>query len=251
MSSLASGPAPHQRLARRAEAAVERARLTVVPPRRVRAARVPFVTLVSVLLLGGVVGLLLFNTQMQQASFAATALADQADNLAAREQTLTMEVERLRDPQEIAVRATELGMVVAAAPTFLDLDSGQVTGTRQPAGEEGRLPLHESPPPPPGAAVSAASTAASSTSTAAGTTGPADGRGSSSGDTAGRDGDRGAGDGRTSHESRQSQRSQEPRGGDRSQQGRGDQGRAQQGRAGTTRENPGQDARPNSRQNSR
>lgn len=148
MSNLSHGTAPQlrSRVPRMAEAAVERARLTVVPRRRVRAARVPFVTLVSLVLLGGVVGLLLFNTQMQQASFAATALTNQADNLAAREQTLTMEIERLRDPQAIAARATELGMVVATAPTFLDLDTGRVAGPATPAGEEGRLRIRERTP---------------------------------------------------------------------------------------------------------
>ena len=78
---------------RLAEAAVDRARLTVVPRVRARAPRVPFVTLVSLVLLGGVVGLLMFNTSMQQASFAATALEDQAATLTAREQTLRMELE--------------------------------------------------------------------------------------------------------------------------------------------------------------
>jgi hypothetical protein len=39
---------------------------------------VPFVTLVVLVLLGGVIGLLMFNTSMQQASFAATALEQQA-----------------------------------------------------------------------------------------------------------------------------------------------------------------------------
>ena len=62
------------RMPRIAWAAVERARLTVVPRRRTKAARMPFVLLVSLVLLGGVVGLLLFNTSMQQASFAATSL---------------------------------------------------------------------------------------------------------------------------------------------------------------------------------
>ena len=45
-----------------AEAALDRARLTVVPRTGARAARMPFVTLVVVVLLGGVVGLLCFNT---------------------------------------------------------------------------------------------------------------------------------------------------------------------------------------------
>lgn len=116
------------RVPRLAEAAVERARLTVVPRRRVRAARVPFVTLVSVLLLGGVVGLLLFNTSMQQASFAATSLEEQAGNLSAREQTLQTELEALRDPQRVAERAQRMGMVPAITPAFLNLADATIEG---------------------------------------------------------------------------------------------------------------------------
>jgi hypothetical protein len=101
-----------ERFPRLAEDAVARARLAVVPRRRVRAARMPFVTLVSLVLLGGVVGLLCFNTQMQQASFAATSLESEANNLAAREQTLHSELQTLNDPQHLAARAQGLGMVV-------------------------------------------------------------------------------------------------------------------------------------------
>jgi hypothetical protein len=101
-----------ERVPRLAEEAVVRARLTVVPRRRVRAARMPFVTLVSLVLLGGVVGLLCFNTQMQQASFAATSLEEQASNLGAREQTLHDELQVLRSPQHLATAAQAAGMVV-------------------------------------------------------------------------------------------------------------------------------------------
>lgn len=120
------------RVPRLAEAAVERARLTVVPRARSRAPRVPFVTLVSLLLVGGIVGLLLFNTSMQQASFAATALEGQADDLAAREQTLKMELEELRNPQRVAERAQQMGMVIPGTPAFLALD-GDVIGRATPA----------------------------------------------------------------------------------------------------------------------
>jgi cell division protein FtsB len=116
------------RVPRLAGAAVERARLTVVPRRRVRAARVPFVSLVSLVLLGGVIGLLLFNTSMQQAAFAATSLESQAGTLSAREQTLRMELEVLRDPQHVAERAQALGMVPPASPAFLRLPDGKVLG---------------------------------------------------------------------------------------------------------------------------
>ena len=128
-----------------ASAAVEKARLTVVPRARTRAPKVPFVTLVSLVLIGGVVGLLLFNTSMQQASFAATSLEEQATNLAAREQTLQMELEDLRNAQRVATEAQAMGMVVPAAPTFLGLD-GTVHGEKVPALPEDTLDL--TPPAP-------------------------------------------------------------------------------------------------------
>jgi hypothetical protein len=129
-----------------AEAAVERARLTVVPRRRTRAARMPFVMLVSLVLLGGVIGLLLFNTSMQQASFAATALEEQATTLTARQQTLQMELEVLRDPQRVAEHAQNLGMVPAANPVFLRLSDGKVIGERVPASPANRLRVRPLPP---------------------------------------------------------------------------------------------------------
>jgi hypothetical protein len=120
------------RLPRIAEQAVERARLTVVP-RRSHAPRVPFVILISVVLLGGVVGLLLFNTSMQQDSFKATALETQAAQLHAEEQSLQMELDRLRDPQEVAQRAERLGMVPLLNPAFIRLSDGTILGNPIPA----------------------------------------------------------------------------------------------------------------------
>ncbi|WP_126688184.1 hypothetical protein [Nocardioides ferulae] len=132
------------RVPRLAGAAVERARLTVVPRARVQAPKVPFVILVSLVMLGGVIGLLLFNTSMQQASFAATALEGQATNLAARQQTLEMELERLRDPQRVAERAQRMGMVQPGAPLFLQLGDGEVLG--EPTAAAGQLALQPVPP---------------------------------------------------------------------------------------------------------
>lgn len=132
------------RMPRLAEAAIERARLTVVPRRRVRAARVPFVTLVSMVLLGGVVGLLLFNTSMQQASFAASALESQVGSLSAREQTLGMELDVLRNPQRVARQAQRMGMVTAGSPAFLRLGDGKVLGETSPG-----VPLRLDPKAPP------------------------------------------------------------------------------------------------------
>ncbi|MBA2465441.1 MAG: hypothetical protein H0V42_10780, partial [Nocardioidaceae bacterium] len=117
------------RIPRIAEAAVDRARLTVVPRRIDRAQRVPFVLLVSMLLIAGMAGLLTFNTSMQQASFTATALEQQAVVLSAREQSLQMDLERLRDPQRVAEAARFMGMVPPSNPVFLRLSDGAVLGT--------------------------------------------------------------------------------------------------------------------------
>lgn len=116
------------RVPRFAEAAVDRARLTVVPRRVTKAPRVPFVMLVSLVLVTGVAGLLAFNTSMQQASFTATALENRAEVLSAREQSLQMDLERLRDPQRVAVEARGMGMVPPSNPAFLRLSDGEVLG---------------------------------------------------------------------------------------------------------------------------
>jgi hypothetical protein len=127
------------RVPRIAEAAVERARLSVVPRAARRAPRMPFVTLVSLLLVGGVAGLLFFNTSMQQVSFTATALEARASALDAQEQSLRMELDDLRDPQRVALRAKEIGMVPAASPAFVRLSDGAVLGKPTPATGENSL----------------------------------------------------------------------------------------------------------------
>ena len=135
-----------ERFPRLAEDAIARARLTVVPRRRVRAARMPFVTLVSLVLLGGVVGLLCFNTQMQQASFAATSLEAQSDNLAAREQTLHDELQSLRNPQNLAAQAQAAGMVVPQSSCVVRLAAKTTENGCAPATADNTPPLLPRPP---------------------------------------------------------------------------------------------------------
>ncbi|MEX0427476.1 hypothetical protein AB3X52_07595 [Nocardioides sp. DS6] len=120
----------------------ERVRLTVVPDRRSSAARLPFVVLVSVILVGGVVGLLCFNTSMQQAAFAENKLQEQATNLAARQESLSSQIQRLQDPQNIAARAQRLGMVIPASPALIHVPNGKVEGTAVPADRSATPPLY-------------------------------------------------------------------------------------------------------------
>jgi hypothetical protein len=145
MSSTA--PALRVRVPRLAGAALERARLTVVPKRtRHRTSPVPFLVVVSMLAVGGIVGLLLFNTSMQQASFAATDLQRQADALQAKQQSLQMGLDRLRDPQSIALKAQRMGMVLPTSPAVLDLRTGKVLGDPVPATRLDGLRLLAPPP---------------------------------------------------------------------------------------------------------
>ena len=90
-------------------------------------------------------GLLLFNTSMQQASFAASSLEEQARTLTARQQTLRMELDDLRDPQRVAEQAQQMGMVPAVSPAFLHLSDGKVVGVPD-GGHPRERPAHPGAP---------------------------------------------------------------------------------------------------------
>lgn len=137
------------RLPRLAETAVERARLTLVPRPRQQAARMPFLAFVALVLLVGVIGLLVFNTHMQQASFKATALQERVTVLTAKEQALNMELDALRDPQRLAASAKELGMVAATEPAFIRLADGRVLGNPTPAALDNSIRITPLPAPKP------------------------------------------------------------------------------------------------------
>jgi cell division protein FtsB len=120
---------------------LERARLSVVPRRRVRSSELPFVVLVSAILVGGVVALLMFNTSMQAASFTESRLEQQATTLAAREQTLQMQLEALRNPQQVAEAARHQGMVIPSTVAMLAIGTGAVAGVTAPANGDYTPPL--------------------------------------------------------------------------------------------------------------
>lgn len=135
--------------------AARRARLTVPARIHMPSPRFPFVTLVTLILVGGVVGLLLFNTSMQQAAFAAAALEQQAQALSERQQTLEMELEELRDPQRLAEAAKAQGMVPVSRPAFLRLADGTFLGDPAPASRADALIIDTPAVPRPAAAFPA------------------------------------------------------------------------------------------------
>ena len=131
------------------EAAVERARLTVVPRRREPRRRGCRSWRWSAwCCCGGVVGLLLFNTSMQQASFAADrARGAGRPRSPPAQQTLQMELDELRDPQRVAERAQQMGMVPPGEPGVPRPRDGKVLGSPH-AGHRGRRRCGSSRRPP-------------------------------------------------------------------------------------------------------
>jgi hypothetical protein len=83
---------------------------------------------------------------MQQASFAATSLQHEADTLVARQQTHEMQLDHLRNPQVVALRAQHLGMVLPTTPAVLELGTGRILGDPTPATRLDKLRLHAPPP---------------------------------------------------------------------------------------------------------
>jgi hypothetical protein len=117
-------------------AATATAALRLVPQARSSAPRAPFITMVVLLLAGGLLGLLVLNTVLAQDAFRLHALGKEQKALVDREQALEREVETLRTPRNLAERARELGMVQGSTPAFLRLSDGAVLGAEVPAGED-------------------------------------------------------------------------------------------------------------------
>jgi cell division protein FtsB len=141
MSTAAAPQAPTRRPDRAAE--TTQPRLTAVPePMPALAPRLPFVVLVSMLLVGGVVGLLVFNTSMQQSAFQEQRLQEQATTLAAREQALDGELKKMEDPHKIAAKAKDLGMVIPQNAAMLRVPEAKVEGEAVPADRSATPPLH-------------------------------------------------------------------------------------------------------------
>jgi hypothetical protein len=181
--SSASGAARARSL-RVAEAAAERARLTVVPRTLTRPPQLPFAILTAVALIGGVVGLLMFNTNMAAASFRVNDLQQQLTALQAREDQLNLSLDKLNDPQRLARRARALGMVPLGSPAFLRLSDGRVLGDPAVASKRHKPAAGRTTSPPAAGPTSEPSTAPSAgpSPTTQPTAGPtSDGSGSGTG----------------------------------------------------------------------
>lgn len=104
-----------------------RAELYALPDGAPAPRRGPFVLLMVLLLGGGLAGLLLLNTQLQQNSFTLQSLQQQQATLDDTAQVLSQQVDEMQAPQVIQSAAAAMGLVPAQNPRYLDLRTGKLT----------------------------------------------------------------------------------------------------------------------------
>ena len=107
--------------------------LRVAPPAPVSVPRAPFVALVLVVVIAGVLGILVLNTKINENAFTLNHLQDQQNHLDQQEQQLDQHLADLESPNSLRAAALRLGLIDSGTPAYLPLPNGQTVGVPQPA----------------------------------------------------------------------------------------------------------------------
>ncbi len=94
-------------------------------------ARAPFLILLGVILVAGMVGVLILNTSLQNQAFEVRDLQRQAAELGYERAALDAELDAVSSPESLAKKASRLGMRPNPYAAFVDLGSGKVVGKPQ------------------------------------------------------------------------------------------------------------------------
>jgi hypothetical protein len=105
----------------------------VAPPLPVMVPRAPFIVLVLLLVVGGVLGILVLNTKINENAFRLHDLRQRQAALDQRQSELEQQLADYESPNNLAAAACKLGLVPAGAPAFIRLPDGKVIGVPQPA----------------------------------------------------------------------------------------------------------------------
>ncbi len=109
----------------------ERSKLRAVAAPAGRLARFPFMLVLIGTFGVGMAGLLMLNTTLQNQVFDSRALTRQATELTYVQADLENQLDAVAAPQELARRASALGMRPNPHPAFLELPKGRVIGKPQ------------------------------------------------------------------------------------------------------------------------
>ncbi|WP_446216061.1 hypothetical protein [Micromonospora sp. IBHARD004] len=108
-------------------------RLRVAPPPPVSVPRAPFVGLILVLVVGGVLGILLVNTKINENAFRLEKLQQQQAKLDVDQQQLEKEIAEQKAPGNLTANARKLGLVESGEPAYIRLPDGKTIGVPHPA----------------------------------------------------------------------------------------------------------------------
>lgn len=106
--------------------------LRVAPPLPVAVPRAPFIALILVVVVGGVLGILMVNTKINENAFRLDKLQQQQAALDIQEQQLKQQIATAEDPGNLTAAARRLGLV-AGNPVQIRLPDGRLTGMMTPA----------------------------------------------------------------------------------------------------------------------
>lgn len=106
--------------------------LRVAPPLPVSVPRAPFIALILVVVVGGVLGILMVNTKINENAFRLQKLQKQQTLLDVEEQQLKQEIATAEDPGTLIAKAKKLGLV-PGTPAQIRLPDGRVIGVPKPA----------------------------------------------------------------------------------------------------------------------
>lgn len=110
-----------------------RPKLRLAPPVPVAVAQTPFVVLVIMVVIAGVLGILVLNTKINQNAFQLDALHDKQIELDLRQQQLEQKIADHESPGSLAAAAKKLGLVKPDTPAFILLPDGKIIGVPKPA----------------------------------------------------------------------------------------------------------------------
>ncbi|WP_024367573.1 hypothetical protein, partial [Arthrobacter sp. TB 26] len=98
-----------------------------------RKRRAPFVVLCFGLLAVALMAVLVLNISVSTAQYQLVQLRSEQSTLTKQNQDLTQQVQNFDAPQNLAAKATELGMVASTTKGQIDLSTLAVTGKAKPA----------------------------------------------------------------------------------------------------------------------
>jgi len=108
-------------------------RLRVAPPLPVAVPRTPFLIVVLTVVIGGVLGILLLNTKINENAFKLDDLHRKQTSLTQQQQELERELAVKESSGDLEAQARRLGLIPADKPAYLRMPDGRVFGVPQPA----------------------------------------------------------------------------------------------------------------------